>query len=298
MKRREMLLSAGAALCGLSAFPLGWVPAAENRKQRILYFTRCAGFVHPVVDRKGKSGLSFSEQELTKMCGEKGVEVVCTKDGNVFDREKKPGQTLDLDQFDAVAFYTSGYLTQGGDDPTTSPMTEAGKARLLDAIAKGKGFLAFHAANDSFHSQAGKISDFIAMLGGEFVVHGRPQEALMKVVSPKFPGVEKFGGGFKMTEEWYALNNFAKDLHVILVQETAGMVDSCYQRPPYPATWARKQANGRVFYTSMGHYENVWTSPVFRQVVLGGLAWALKNVDADVPPNIDQVTPKANQMTR
>jgi hypothetical protein len=30
---------------------------------------------------------------------------------------------------------------------------------------------------------------------------------------------------------------------------------------------------------------------------LGGFAWALRNVDADVTPNIATVTPKANQTT-
>jgi type 1 glutamine amidotransferase len=74
------------------------------------------------------------------------------------------------------------------------------------------------------------------------------------------------------------------------------MVDACYQRPPFPATWARLQGQGRVFYTSMGHFESVWTSDVFQQVVLGGLSWALKRVDADVTPNIDRVTPRANQL--
>jgi len=82
------------------------------------------------------------------------------------------------------------------------------------------------------------------------------------------------------------------------VQETEGMVDECYQRPPFPATWARVQGKGRVFYTSMGHREDVWTSAAFQQIVLGGLSWVLKNVDADVTPNIQQVTPKADQMKR
>jgi len=100
-----------------------------------------------------------------------------------------------------------------------------------------------------------------------------------------------------MMEEWYAMKNFANDLHVILVQETEGMVDACYQRPPFPATWARMQGKGRVFYTSMGHREDVWTSPIFRQVVLGGLSWILRRVDADVTLNVAQVTPKANQLT-
>jgi hypothetical protein len=31
-------------------------------------------------------------------------------------------------------------------------------------------------------------------------------------------------------------------------------------------------------------------------VLLGGLAWALGNVDADVTPNIERVTPKASDI--
>ena len=289
MKRRDMLLATGAAMLGVSAFPLGWARAASNKKQKILYFTRSAGFEHPVVARTGGKP-SYSEVKFSEMCAEHNVEVVCSKDGRVFDG--------DLEQYDAFAFYTSAVLTDpvsGRDEP---PMTANGKRRFFEAIAAGKGFLAFHATCDSFHSVGDKVSDFVAMLGGEFIVHGRPQEATMKVVSPKFPGVAGLGDSFKMNEEWYAMKNFAKDLHVILVQETAGMVDACYQRPPFPATWARMQQKGRVFYTSMGHYENVWTSPVFRQVVLGGLSWVLKRVDADVTPNVALETPHADQLKR
>jgi len=61
---------------------------------------------------------------------------------------------------------------------------------------------------------------------------------------------------------------------VILVQETHGMKGQLYRRPPFPATWARMQGKGRVFYTSMGHDE-IWTKPTFRQVLMGGMAWAL-----------------------
>ncbi len=285
MRRRDMLVSGGAALLGCSVFPLGVGRAGDVPRQKVLYFTRSAGFEHPVVARKG-SELSFSEVEFTRMCARHNIEVVCTKDGRVFDG--------DLEQFGAFAFYTSGVLTapvQGRDEP---PMTPTGKKRFFEAVAGGKGFLGFHAATDSFHSQGEKVSDFVAMIGGEFIVHGRPQEATMRVASPKFPGVERLGESFKMMDEWYAQKNFAKDLHVVLVQETAGMVDDCYQRPPFPATWARQHGQGRVFYTSMGHFEEVWRSDIFQQVVLGGLAWALRRVDADVAPNIDRVTPRSN----
>jgi type 1 glutamine amidotransferase len=97
-------------------------------------------------------------------------------------------------------------------------------------------------------------------------------------------------------EEWYSLKNFADDLHVILINETKEMHDKCYERPPYPATWIRNYGKGRVFYTSMGHREDVWTSPQFQSLVIGGILWALDDADASTAPNIHRVTPQANDL--
>ncbi len=98
-------------------------------------------------------------------------------------------------------------------------------------------------------------------------------------------------------EEWYVLKNLAKDLHVVLLQDTEGMTDPCYQRPPYPETWARLYGHGqgRVFYTSLGHREDIWSNPKFQNLIVAGLAWVLRNVNADVTPNVDAVTPKARE---
>ncbi len=285
MKRREMLRTAGAAVAGLSAFPLRWVAAAE-KKRKLLYFTRSAGFEHSVVKRNGGQ-LSHSEKVLIELGKQRGFEVECTKDGSVFDG--------DLGQFDAIAFYTSGDLTKPCNQPG-DPMSPEGVKRLLDAVAGGKGFVAFHAATDSFHSKGDQLTPYIAMVGGEFVTHGPQQVATMTVHSPGFPGMLGAGRSFNLNEEWYALKNFARDLHVILVQETEGMKGDCYQRPPFPATWARRHGKGRVYQTSLGHREDIWTNPMVQEMFLGGLAWAFGNVTAEIPVNIDQVTPQASQM--
>ncbi len=97
-----------------------------------------------------------------------------------------------------------------------------------------------------------------------------------------------------MVEEWYSLKNFADDMHVLLVTETEGMHDNPYKRPAYPGTWIRKEGKGRVFYTSMGHREDVWTRPEFQNLVIGGITWALGDAEADTTPNIEKVTPEAN----
>ena len=286
MRRREMLAASGAAALGLSTFPFGWTTAAEKKKQKVLYFTRSAGFQHGAVKRDGDK-LSFSERTLTEMGNRAGFDVKCTKDGRVFDG--------DLDQFDCIAFYTSGDLTAEKSADNAPPMSKAGKQKLLDTIAAGKGFVGFHAATDSFRSNA--IDPYIAMIGAEFIAHDAQQVATLSVTSPKFPGIES-EKPLAMNEEWYAMQKYASDMHVILLQETEGMVGPHYQRPPFPATWARLHNKGRVFYTSFGHRDDVWTNPAVQSIMLGGIAWAMRNVDADVPPNLAQVAPQANQLTR
>ena len=103
---------------------------------------------------------------------------------------------------------------------------------------------------------------------------------------------------FKLHDEWYAMKGFAEDMHVILAQDSSGMTGPMYQRPPFPSTWARYSGKGRVFFTAMGHREDVWSNPVFQQILLGGIAWALGNADADVAPNVGKVTPQANQLPK
>jgi type 1 glutamine amidotransferase len=291
VKRREMLKLTGAAVLGLSALPARWAAAGEKeggeKKPKILYFTRSVGFEHSVVKRQGDK-LSFSERIMVEKGKEHGVEVECTKDGRVFDG--------DLGQYDCVAFYTCGDQTKPSIDKAP-PMSAGGMKKLLAAIAGGLPFVGLHSSCYTGPRPAGAAPDpYLLMVGGEFISHGAQQKATMRVVSPEFPGCEGLGRSFQMLEEWYALKNFAKDLHVILVQETAGMKGPMYQRPPFPATWARMHGKGRVFFTSLGHREDVWTSKPFQQIVTGGFTWAMGGAEADITPNLARVTPKAGQL--
>ena len=294
MKRRDMLLTTGATVLGLSAFPLRWVGAAEKKKQKILYYTRSVGFEHSPVRRKGNE-LSHSEKILSDLFDKRGIEVECTKDGNVFDG--------DLDGYDAIAFYTCGDLLRPQSRDGAPPMSAEGKENLLKAVAGGKGFVGFHSATDSFHSKGDRnkvqteVDPYVGMIGGEFIKHGPQQVATMTVTGKGFPGTEDAGDSFDLMEEWYAMKNFAKDMYVILVQETEGMKGNCYQRPPFPATWARKHGKGRVFYTSLGHREDIWTNELCQQIILGGFSWAMGNVDAELQANIERATPDADTLS-
>jgi type 1 glutamine amidotransferase len=289
MNRRDMLRGSAAAIAA-TAFPLGWNARADDKKKRkLLVYTKSAGFEHSVV-KLDKNGSCLVNRVFEKLSKQHNFDIHCTKDGRIFLPET-------LKDFDAVFFETTEDLTKEGNDKQP-PMPKEGKQALIDFVAAGKGFLGAHCASDTFHSaergfknqDPEKQDPYIRMLGGEFIRHGAQQKAWMRVADAKFPGVDGIKD-FQLNEEWYSLKNFSPDLHVILVQDCTGMQNLDYDRPAFPATWARKHEKGRVFYTSMGHREDVWENPMFQQILLGGLSWAFGNVEADVTPNIKEAAP-------
>lgn len=296
MNRRDWLKASGLAVS--AGWAGGFMPGAtfaadppKPKKKRLLVYTRSQGFQHDAVkiDRRP----SLVDSVWTMLAHKYGFEVECTKDGRIFTPDS-------LKNFDAIFFMTTGDLTVEKSEDGTPPMAKEGKKALLDAVAGGKGFIGVHCASDTFHS-AGKadenqsgsgIDPFIQMLGGEFISHGEQQKATMRIANAKFPGVPE-SGDFTLLEEWYSLKNFAPDLHVILLNETKGMRNWEYERGAFPATWARMHGEGRVFYTSMGHRDDVWLNPLYQNLLMGAFRWVTKQVDADITPNIATVAPQA-----
>jgi type 1 glutamine amidotransferase len=266
----------------------------EKPRRKLLVFTKSSGFEHDVIQRRGEE-LGLAEKVLVELGKKHGFDATATKDGRVFDG--------DLSGYDALFFYSSGNLLEAGNDKMP-PMTGKGKEALLAAVRGGKGLLGCHCASDSFHSPGGTFETqarpdpFPAMLGGEFIRHGAQQEARARVTDSKFPGQKGAGDSFKLREEWYSLKNFAPDLHVIHVLETEGMEGLDYKRPPFPVSWARKEGKGRVFYTALGHREDVWTSPLFQDMLTGAIAWAMGDVEAETAPNLLATAPGAGVLPR
>jgi len=292
--------------------------------KRALFFTKSAGFQRSVITRPQATPLelSYAEQIVTDLGAKMGLEITCSKDGNVLSPETRR-------EFDLFVFYTSGdlstdsdkYWTEKGPDGKNIVDTKrlvhkepamplGAKEALLEAVRQGKGFIGFHSATDTFHSPGhvkrqaharrdvdehgrDRFDPYIEMIGGEFTFHGAQQKSTLKALVNAFPGAKPFHDA-SFVEEWYALKDFAPDLHVILAQECTGMDGEMYQRPPFPETWARMHGKGRVFYTSMGHREDVWQKPEFLALAAGALDWTGKRIDLDVSPNVQQVTPEAN----
>ena len=286
MNRRYFLSFAlvAASFLGLCAL----VNAQEVKPAKILVFTRSQGFEHEPAQLLA-DGTTGTGRLLKAYFAEKNknIEVVETQDGGVFDG--------DISQYDAFVFYTSGNLLDAGGSKNdkAKPLTEAGFRKLVATVQAGKGFLGIHAATDS---HVGNLRDengvdlYTKFVGARFTGHGDQQTATLTIVQPTaFPSLKVDGGKITTRDEWYAMNQFAKDMNVIMIQETAGMTGRDYERPPFPMSWLRKEGDGRVAYTSLGHDNRYFAEQV--QVIGDLVEWTVGRINADTSPNIDKVTP-------
>jgi type 1 glutamine amidotransferase len=123
---------------------------------------------------------------------------------------------------------------------------------FLSWIASGKAFIGAHAASDTYHNQPA----FLEMVGGEFITHGQQ---------------------CKVFEEIYELRATREGKNVLLSLDKHPPDGHAEAGQPSDLllAWTKSHGQGRVFYTALGHREDVWESAPFRQHLKAGMQWAL-----------------------
>jgi uncharacterized protein len=179
-----------------------------------------------------------------------------------------------LKNYDGVVFASTT-----GDLPIPDPQG------LLDWIKAGHAFIGIHAASDTFHHWPG----YLEMLGGEFDHHGAQLSIDCLNQDPQHPATAALPKIWTITqEEVYQFKKYdPTKVHDLLILDQRPQTP----RTPghYPVSWCKEYSSGRVFYTSIGHREDiidadpnlpkrvnsVEISKTYRAHVLGGIEWAL-----------------------
>lgn len=190
-----------------------------------------------------------------------------------------------LKNYDAVIFANTT-----GDLPLPDPQG------FLDWIKAGHGFVGMHSASDTFHG----FRPYIDMIGGEFQSHGA-QVGVDAINEDKTcPACKHLGDTWGVFDEIYLFKNFTRDnVHALL-----SLDKEPNKKTPgyYPVSWIKKYGQGRVFYTSLGHREDVWdddpnmkgrknppeVSKAYQQHILAGIKWAVGLETMDATPQKQQ----------
>jgi type 1 glutamine amidotransferase len=142
-------------------------------------------------------------------------------------------------------------------------------------VSTGHAFLGAHSASDTYH----EAPDYLDMLGAEFLVHGSIAEADIRVDEPSNPVVAPLAPRFRIVDELYRFTRLnRKDLTVLLSMDRTP--DDGLGRAGDPAdlplAWIKSAGSGRVFYTALGHREEVWQDARFQQHLREAIRWALR----------------------
>lgn len=282
---------------GLSVYCMAEEPVQEKTKKKLLYYDFSQGFVHPPTKDK-RNTLGVCAQFLKTVADKYGYELVCTKDGKIFDS--------DLTQYAAIIFYTSGDLDKPNAKHPGAPMSEQGVKNFFAAIQGGVGFLGFHSATDTWRGRGAayenqpieKLPPYIKLIGGEFIRHGAQQNATLTPTEPiQLDVLKNAQKPIVHHDEWYCNKNFDPNMHVILIQETKQMLkdskNSCYNRPAYPCVWCKMEGKGRVAYSSLGHGEQHWKTPLVQGIVTDLVRFVAGDLELDTTPNFNKVCPDA-----
>jgi type 1 glutamine amidotransferase len=146
---------------------------------------------------------------------------------------------------------------------------------FLDWVADGHGFAGMHSASDTYHDQPA----YLAMLGNEFLTHGAETTVDAIVENTAHPAAAPLGTRFRIFDEIYRFTRGNRGEVTMLLSldrfPDDGLPDA--GRPAdLPLAWARIHGRGRVFYTALGHRDDVWQNASYQQHVLGGIRWVLQ----------------------
>jgi len=219
---------------------------------RVLFLTQSAGFVHDVVKRASAGTLSLAERQLEEASRGRFL-LEATQDAGSLTAGK-------LKAYRAVVFYTSGDL----------PID---KEALLTYVRDGGGFVCVHNAMATLM----KYPPYGDMIGGSFDGHPWNQEVSVKVEDAAHPSTAHLGSAFRIKDEIYQVKNWQrKDVHVLLSVDPASVDLSKGKREDhdYALAWTKEYGKGRVFYTALGHDQEVWKDVRFLKHLVEGIVWA------------------------
>jgi len=285
MRRLAGLLIAVALL-----FPASELSRAQSPR-KLLFLTHAGLYKHP--------SLEPAERAVIELGRAGGFEVT------TLEGYKQNADALDLSMvtadylagFDGLMLMTNGNL----------PFTDAQKRAIMDFVRSGKALIGTHCAtltqyNDPAFGEMFGAYYLRSIVPTNQVTRGRV--SVLKVEDPKHPATKMLGPSWPLNEELYEFGRTVWDasrpeenvsqvgrlpillaftrerVNVLLSLDTEHTdlsdLPNIQRGGDYPQAWSRSYGSGRVFYTSLGHREDIWgTDPVFRAHIRGGIRWAL-----------------------
>ena len=113
------------------------------------------------------------------------------------------------------------------------------------------------------------------LFGTRFAGHAAVQPATVVIEDSTHSATAGLPTRWTVTDEWYAFTrNPRGSVHVLAtVDETS--YSGGAMGPDHPIEWSREPTaiSGRMWYSAMGHPDELWADPIFAAHMVAGVAW-------------------------
>jgi uncharacterized protein len=255
----------------IAALAMALPVAGQAPRKRVLAIGEVKGFQHDSV--------SHALASVERWGKETGLwDTFIRTDTQLITKKKLENNAKNLDYFDAVLFYTTGEL----------PMDDEQKASLLAFVRdEGKGFIGLHSAADTFY----KWPEYGEMLGGWFNAHPWNTFVAPIIVEDKnHPATAHLPSSFALRDEIYQFKDYSRDKVRVLMRLDEKKLDLANKNVrrtdgDFAVTWVKDYGKGRVFYSTLGHLEEVYDNPDIKKMYVEGIKWALGLTQGDTKPH-------------
>ncbi|MBP0902785.1 ThuA domain-containing protein [Mariniflexile gromovii] len=213
---------------------------------KVLVFTKTSGFRHESIEIGVKTIEALSKQN--------NFEITHTEDAALFTPEN-------LKQYQLVIFLN-----------TTGDVLNAEEEKAFETFIKNGGsFMGIHSATDTEYDWAwyGKL------VGAYFLNHSKQSSATITRINSTHPSTKHLQEKWVHFDEWYNFKSINQDINVLL-----NLDESTYEGGKngafHPIAWYHEFDGGRSFYTGLGHTNESYAEPEFKQHLLGGILYCLK----------------------
>ena len=265
--------------------PFATAVHSRQEPKKLLFLTHAGLYKH--------TSLGPAETALTSWGPDAGFAVTALQ------RYLQDGASLDLSvitaeylaRFDGVMMMTNGNL----------PLDDSQRRALIDFVRGGGGFVGVHCAALTLYDHP----EFGEMLGGYFRrTVGQHRIVVLDVEDREHPATRMLGESWPIVDEFYEFGTarwnperpdenidvlfgnriplgLSRDRVRVLLSIDTGLTDieglgEIERGGDYPQAWVQDFGEGRSFYTSLGHRDDIWVGDlVFRAHLVGGVRWAL-----------------------
>lgn len=235
-------------ICFLLITVSSFVVKLKKDNPNILVFSKTEGFRHKSI----LTGINF----MTELARKNNWSISFSEDSNDFEDEN-------LKQFNAIVFLnTSGNL-----------FNESQKMALKTYMANGNGFVGVHAASNTEM----QWSWFTDMIGATFKDHPKVQKATLHIdTSSDHLAINHLKETEVFRDEWYNfLKPISNNINVLAYLDEDSYQGKKMDIKDHPITWFHHYGGGRVFYTGMGHTDEIYKDSRFQKLIQGAIVWAI-----------------------